>query len=225
MNKDSRKIDISIFEHKAEIFERFKKMCGFFESENVEKERITEAISCFEKSFECFEVRGLYSFFYGNALEKFDILPDKHIWDYFVESGVLGVIFYAVSCFEKQEFCEEGILAKFYYDLTGTAVIDVVRDVFRESLKKDFLKNEGDFFISNSFGTGFFGIDQCEIFKFFDILDCSEIKMEINEQGVIFPNKSFVGFFIASENEILIDNDCKNCRGTKKGCIFCKNNK
>lgn len=218
-------IDISIFEYKADIFERFKKMCGFFENSNVEKARIFEAVEYFEKSFECFKIKNIFSFFDGNALKKFNISIDRHISSYFDESCILGTNFYAISCFEKKEFDKSDILAEFYYDLTGTAIIDVMREVFEIKFADYFKKKNCDSFVSKSFGVGFFGIEHNEIFNFFEILNCRKIGMEINEQGVIFPDKSFIGFVVVSEKEILINSDCKNCKGRNEGCIFCRNSR
>ena len=132
--------------------------------------------------------------------------------------------FFAV-CAEDKDGMEKNFLSvlnDFYRDLTGTAIIDVLRDVLKKYFEKlDYVK-KNNFFVSDAVGFGFFGMDYKENFKIFKLLDCDKIGLYINENGVIYPNKSFIGFFIISEKEFSVGNDCKNCIGSKEGCFFCR---
>ena len=105
--------------------------------------------------------------------------------------------------------------------MTCNAVIDISRKILKNIFEDfDFIKNSA-FFVSRAFGPGFFGIGPEEISYFFKLIDCRKIGLYLNESGVIYPEKSFVGFFVVSENKIFIENDCESCVGTKDGCFFC----
>lgn len=121
-----------------------------------------------------------------------------------------------------------GMLDLFYQDTWETACIDAARDKLREYLSNnvpwDFALGEKDFFISSSFGPGYYGMDIADVSKFFELLDGDKIGIKLNQYGVMVPAKSNVGFFLVMKKEIKIPKDnCGDCLGNDKGCIFCKN--
>jgi len=208
---------------KNEVYERFRELCGFFENPEVDFARKREASFCFEKAFQCFMAKSVYSFFSENDLKNNCAFANNGILKRLSEYKILGVFFFGVVAAEKGINESRGLLEEFYFDLTGTAVIDVSRDILRDCFFDFCFEEFDEFFISQAFGIGFFGIEHNEIYKFFDVLDCDKINLYLNESGVMKPDKSFVGFFVVSENDILIENDCRDCVGNKTGCLFCKN--
>ena len=217
-NEIFNKIDFNILNYKDLVFDRFKKLCGFFESDAIDKNRISEAINYFEKSFLNFDVKIKSSFFEENFFEKFNININDEILKIFLDSIIKGFLVFGIGAFEKNNYKKENLLEEFYFDLTGTAIVDVSREILKTYFQNEFVQ-----FVSEAFGVGFFGIKQEEIYKFFEIMDFSKIGFYLNENFVIYPDKSFIGFFVVSENQIYIKNDCKNCIGKSKGCFFCKN--
>lgn len=210
--------DINTRDFKELVFDRFKKLCGFFENPNVDTARIDEAVLCFDKYFGNYDVKAIYSFFDKNIFIKKEIHIDENILKGFYKKDIYKFVFFAVSAMDVENI-KRSFLEEFYYDLTGTALIDITKNI----LKNNILNyNKNNFFVSDAFGIGFFGIEHKEIFKLFMLLDCGKIGLFINERGIMNPCKSFFGFFIVSEKEIFIENDCVNCVGNRNGCFLCK---
>ncbi len=203
-------LNIPIDDYKNYIFKRFKKLCGFSECGEIDRDRADEAVLCFWENLSVLKLKAVYSVFS-------EILKSK----------VSEFIFFAVSAdigdyYVKKSLAGGNILKEFYFDLTGTAVIDVSRHILKSYFENsDYIKKTG-LCVSNAFGPGFFGIEHKEVFRFFKLLDCNKIGLYVNESGVIYPEKSFVGFFVISKNEIFIENDCEHCVGNKNGCFFCE---
>ena len=212
--------NINIEYFKESIFRRFKELCGFFESSDIDKDRIDEAVFCFEKFFNCFKAKSVYSFFNKDIFRKNKIYIDKNTWIEFEKCGVCGFVFFALSIDTDNDkikyFFQESFLKEFYFDWTGTAIIDTARSILKHKLLKD------NFFVSEAFGIGFFRITKEDILRVFQFIDYDKIGLIINERGIMKPDKSFLGFFAISEKEIIISNDCSNCIGNKRGCFLCK---
>jgi len=202
---------------------RFRELCGFNQNNNIDCNRKIEAEQCFEKSFECLSAKGIYSFFDKNIFDYKNIFINRNILNDFFKSKVLGFVFFAVLASEVKKVNKGSILEEFYFEMTGNAVIDVARNFMKIDIENLFKGGFHQFCVSEAFGTGFFGIENDFIFEFFNLVDCSDIGLQLNHNGVLKPNKSFVGFFVISETPVLIKNDCKNCLGNKNGCCFCKN--
>ncbi len=214
--------DICIMDFKNEVYKRFIELCGFFENPKVDSQRKKEALYCFEKAFQCFESKSIYSFFDCGDMYNKDYFINNWVLGKFFDRNVLGMFLFGIAVTEKEINYKISILEEFYFDLTGTAIVDVSRDILRGCFF-DYCFSEFDkFFISRAFGVGFFDIEHDKIYDIFDMLDCHKINLCLNESGVMKPDKSFVGFFVVSENEILIENDCRDCVGDKAGCYFCK---
>ncbi len=219
-------LNIPINKYKDWIFERFKILCGFFETDDIDRDRLKEAILCFWEYFGLLEVKSVYSFLDDNVFDDNNIYIDKCIFTELLKSNIFKFIFFAVSAdtgvYNIKNSFRGDILKEFYFDLTCTAVIDISRKILKNIFEDfDFIKNLS-FFVSNAFGPGFFGIGHKEVFSFFKLIDSDKIGLYLNESGVIYPEKSFIGFFVVSENEIFIGNDCESCVGNKKGCFFCE---
>ncbi len=213
---------ICIKDFKDRFFERFKDLCNFFENSNVDNERKKEAVFYLEKSLSYFEINSIYSFSDKNIFLDKDISIDNTILEKLSKCGFLGLFIFAVAASENKKTENNNILEQFYFDLTGTAIIDVSKNILKDYFINIYMEESDNFFISNPFGVGFFGIEQREIYKFFELLDCDKIGLTINKSGVMNPNKSFIGFFAVSKNKIIVKNDCKNCVGSRSNCNFCK---
>ncbi len=221
----SYSLDVTIEAYEECVFERFKELCGFFEGTEVDRDRLREAVLCFWEYLSLLQVRAVYSFFDANVFADNNIYIDKRVFSEILKSNVFKIVFFAVSVdtgvYNVKNSFLGNILKEFYFDLTCNAVIDISRKILKNIFEDfDFIKNSA-FFVSRAFGPGFFGIGPEEISYFFKLIDCSKIGIYLNESGVIYPEKSFVGFFVVSENKIFIENDCESCVGTKDGCFFC----
>lgn len=221
-------IDFNYRKLKADIFKRFKEICGIFDNADIDIERKKEAIDIFEKAFYCYKLKGIYSFVEKNFFEdenRFyaDIVKKN------LNVNITGIAFFGVGAFfENIDYSsEKSMLEDFYVDVTGTAIIDVARGIFKQKLEKEILEDNkcNGKYISDAFGVGFFGIEHNRIFEIFDMANCCKIGLKINDSGVIEPDKSFVGFFAISNEIFSKINDCKDCIGSRYGCFLCEKNR
>lgn len=213
--------DINIHSYKKQVFKRFKELCGFFENREIDKDRIEEAVWCFDKYFDYFNVKTIYSFYNKDVFEKNNIHINKNISDKFKESDIYGYIIFALQAYCQNKINEKSVLKEFYFDVTGTAIVDSVRNILKYKFSNDSFNGNNNFFVSDSFGIGFFGIENKEIFRFSEIIDCNKIDIFISESGVMKPDKSFIGFFTVSKKEIIVKNCCESCIGNRKNCFLC----
>jgi len=219
-------LNISIENYKEYVFERFKELCGFFKNTEIDGSRVDEAVLCFWESLNALKVKAVYSFFDSDIFNDNDIYINEYIFSEILKSNISEFVFFAVSAdtgtFDIKKTFDGNILKEFYFDLTGTSVIDVSRSILKSFFEKFDYVRKSNLFVSKAFGPGFFGMKHKEIFRFFKLLDCDKIGLFLNNSGVIYPNKSFIGFFVISEKKIFIEDDCKNCIGGGNGCFFCE---
>lgn len=111
----------------------------------------------------------------------------------------------------------ERILDQLLCDSWGTAFIDAGRELF-----KQYLENEMEGIISESFGPGFYGMSVWELYKFFEIINTDILNLYINQKGMLVPEKSCAGiFFQLKEGSKLPPSACDSCKGNLSGCQFC----
>lgn len=101
-------------------------------------------------------------------------------------------------------------------DLLGTAFSDSAMEYIAEEAGE-----KGKWFVSPSLGPGYYGLPIGDMIEIYSEMKGSELGVSINENGMLFPEKSRAGFFILSEEPVEFINQCKECRGQKQGCSLC----
>jgi hypothetical protein len=220
----------------------FRTICGFNRESMKHKPRtesmMAAGISAREKISDSIHLRAILSdygsevvkdrairindvSFFCNAFERIRPESSIRLYAYIVTAG-------------EFELKDASITEQFFADTWGTAYVDAGRDILQKLIREDiaaFVPHPGktagakDFFISDSFGPGYYGMEVTEIGHFFEILDGSKIGVTASAQSFMLPQKSCAGFFIAV-NDItqLPGEDCRSCLAGKKGCNFCRFN-
>ena len=145
-------IDFNYRKLKADIFKRFKEICGIFDNADIDIERKKEAIDIFEKAFYCYKLKGIYSFVEKNFFEdenRFyaDIVKKN------LNVNITGIAFFGVGAFfENIDYSsEKSMLEDFYVDVTGTAIIDVARGIFKQKIEDGYHNEVPDNWLKNGY--------------------------------------------------------------------------
>lgn len=168
-------------------------------------------------------------FYFGKNIEiKCDILERLTLKQDDIISGYLYT-FHAPEILEdgKQEYEKLPLLEKYYVENWKIAVLDAGRDWIRNYLLQ---RNNTDhthipYYVTDSFGPGFYGMGIEELPLFFEVLDGESVGVHLNKSKTMEPLKSCIGIYLVTRKDIskLMGKDCINCVGNKLGCVACRN--
>jgi hypothetical protein len=224
----------------------FIEICGFNRESAKDKPRtaamIAAGMSTRSKLLKAIQLKAIVSAYGPYALQGHAIVIQGHSFsckalDRIPADSVLSVYAYIVTAGDVS-LPEASMVDQFYADAWGTAYVDAGRDLLQNWIQQDMaaemaagivdsmkISETKEFYISDSFGPGYYGMDVTEIPKFFKILDGAAIGVTASEQSFMRPQKSCAGFFIAvNDPRHLPGEDCKSCLGGEKGCQFCRFN-
>lgn len=215
------------------IEEVFKKAWEYFKErskidiEETENSLVKESIDLYEKLTELIEIKVILSRYYKiHVLEQSFMFDDVTIGCEVLESieksHIRGVYLYMLTLGEYQ--CDyEGLMEQFIVDIWETALIDASREYIRDYIRNLLIRNdEGEKYVSDSFGPGYYGIGMEEVNSFFKVLDASKIGVTLNSNGIMKPMNSIVGLYLESDKNIVLpSNSCKTCIGGSVGCSLC----
>lgn len=137
-----------------------------------------------------------------NAFEQIDTDQIKGAYVFFIYAGDIYLE-------------DRPIMDQLLIDMWGTAFVDSIRKHFGEMLAKEAN-------LSEEFGPGFFGMDVRQMIDLTNLTDPKKIGIEVRETGIILPQKSCGGIYLAvEEGYVPLDNACVDCKGTFKSCSYC----
>lgn len=145
-------------------------------------------------------------------------------------NSIHGVYLYIVTAGDF--FLEhEGILRQVFADIWGTSYIDAARNLLEQRLLHDYHEKYGDkqelqnkkYFLSNSFGPGFYGMKLDQIQDIISVVDEEKIQVCVKENSnLMTPLKSCAGiYFVVDDNYKMIGKECEKCMGNAYGCKLC----
>ncbi|NLT47153.1 MAG: HD domain-containing protein [Clostridiales bacterium] len=121
--------------------------------------------------------------------------------------------------------CKAGVtnLAEEYYaDLWGDGFLEAGRQILREQIRRYEIKNTDEYYISESFGPGFYGMPLDKLADLIRELDGSNIGLTSEMAEVCAKEKCSGGFFFITNGEgVFPAEECKDCIGHEGGCLFC----
>ena len=137
-----------------------------------------------------------------NAFEQIDLDQIRGAYVFFIYAGDIYLE-------------DKPIMDQLLVDLWGTAFVDSTRAYFKELLVKEAN-------LSEEFGPGFFGMDVRQMTELTKLVDPNKIGIEVRDTGIIIPQKSCGGIYLAvEEGYVPLDTACADCIGTFKSCSFC----
>lgn len=156
-----------------------------------------------------------------------DILERLKLGQDDILSGYLYLFHAPKIVKEWKKECEElPLLEQYYIENWKIAILDAGRDWIRDYL---YQKNNTNpiwpsYYVTESFGPGFYGMGMEELPAFFKVLDGKAVGVNLNKNGNMEPLKSCIGIYLVTKKDIslFMGRDCVNCMGNKLGCIACK---
>lgn len=119
----------------------------------------------------------------------------------------------------------EAVLDLVYEDLWGTALVDAGREALGEHLGRSLAGAPGGLRLSPSFGPGYFGMPLEAIGSIAGLLPTEAIEVRINRGGMLIPQKSCAGIFLAGAAEAAeLPVACASCGlgDSTAGCRYCR---
>ena len=222
---------VSISEAAAYPFaiDRFIQTCGF----NLETEKHKRMMKMGEKVREDglngININGLVSFYGPEVFQDDRIVIDEmnltcNYFSQIPKSSVKGVYLYMLTAGECLFSSEENIMDFLYADIWGTNYVDAgVHVLTEEFIRKDMTERfDGEAYLSEQFGPGYFGMPVIETKKFFEVMDADAIGVWVKDSGLMIPQKSCAGlYFVYDRDDIKAEVSCMKCYGNAKGCQFC----
>ena len=137
-----------------------------------------------------------------NAFEQIDTDQIKGAYVYFIYAGDIYLE-------------DRPIMDQLLIDMWGTAFVDSIRKHFGEMLAEE--SN-----LSEEFGPGFYGMDVRQMIDLTKLTDPKKIGIEVRKTGIILPQKSCGGIYLAVEDGYVpLDTACADCIGTFSSCSYC----
>lgn len=208
----------------------FSNMCGFNRNSEKFKRMLRDGLATRKKIKDKINIRAIVSSFEGDAIDGKTINLDGikfecNVFQRMNAKNVLKIYIYILTA-GIIELKETSTMEMFFADTWGTSYVETGRDVLKNIIEEDFLKDytgNKDIFISDSFGPGYYGMDVNQIRDFFKLLNGESIGVKVGDGGMMIPLKSCAGFFIVLDDEKQIPGeDCKSCLSNFKGCEFCR---
>ena len=222
---------VSIAEQAAYPFaeERFIQTCGFNLETEKHQRMMKMGAKVREEGLDGINVNGIVSFYGPECFvdDKIAIDGIELTCNYFAQipqKAVKGVYLYMLTAGECHFSSEENIMDFLYADIWGTNYVDAgVHVLTEEFIKKDMVSRfDGDAYLSEQFGPGYFGMPVIETKKFFQVMDADTIGVWVKDSGLMIPQKSCAGLYLVYDrDDIKAELSCMKCYGNAKGCQFC----
>ena len=106
--------------------------------------------------------------------------------------------------------------------LLGTGVsayVEAAHDLLKKRLKRIY---GNSLYLSEPFGPGYYGIPVEGTRGLFRLLDASRLGMELNESGMMLPEKSCSGFFVLTRRPAPLPKDCCESCLSPHSCGYCR---
>lgn len=199
--------------------------CGLQKDKPSLKKMRSHAMECLLKVWNNAEIKSIVSFYGPDCIGNGElVIENEHftcpVIDRSMSDDAVGVISFALTVGDVF-FDDKRILNQAYFDISGTSIVDAARDLLQDWIIQQY--GDKDYYVSKSFGPGFYGMPATDVIKIFHFMDCSRIGIELLPSGFMLPAKSCVGFYlISSKEEKLPVMDCAHCMGKGKMCNYCK---
>lgn len=134
-------------------------------------------------------------------------------------SNILSATLFIITC--ETILPQGNALDDLYVDMWQTAYLDAARSIIRQKRKDKLIMSDQDsFYISPSFGPGYYGMQLSELDKFYELLKGEDIGISI-QRGLLHPLKTCTGIFIDLNEAEKDFNACMYCVGNHSQCEFC----
>ncbi len=137
------------------------------------------------------------------------------------DQEVIGIFAYLLSLGE----CKSGVknqAEQYYADLWGNGFLEAGRQLLRDEIKRMKAPDFGVFYVSGSYGPGFYGMPLSLLDDLVREMNGSSIGILSDQSGDDSHQKFCGGFFFITDREgVLPAEECRDCIGHEGGCLFC----
>lgn len=210
----------------------FISTCGFDFSREKHQRMMKDGLKARTEGVEGIDIKALVSSFNADVFRDNKIIIGESefnckAFEQIAPESILEIYGYIITAGELIYSDDDNILKQLYSDIWGTAYTDSGRDLLEDYLidysKERFKGTSGkDFFLTNSFGPGFYGMETSQTKDFFEVLHGDKIGVEVRDTGVMVPLKTCTGFYMTVNDKASIPSpDCQDCISANKSCEFC----
>ena len=141
------------------------------------------------------------------------------IFRYFNQKEPVKILPYLLTIGPLPRQGTKGLLEEFYVDAWGSAYVEAAHDLLKKRLKRIY---GNSLYLSEPFGPGYYGIPVEGTRGLFRLLDASRLGMELNESGMMLPEKSCSGFFVLTRRPAPLPKDCCESCLSPHSCGYCR---
>ena len=214
---------------KAQVFAHAKEFfitsCGFDINKPRHQKMMDEALGVLENEKPDFDMKVICTrlgkeVYKNGAVKVGDIEISCNGFSRIAEENVMDVYITLVTAGDWHLENAAKARHQVYIDTWGTAFADGAKTLFEQELKAVI---EDEYFLSDPFGPGYYGMPSQDTHKFADILDMSLIGVEVRDSGIMVPLKSIAAIYLVTDNEnVLPPIACSECFGRLDGCRYCR---
>lgn len=137
------------------------------------------------------------------------------------KENVRGIYAYLLSLGECKSIVKNQA-EQYYADLWANGFIEAGRILLREGIKETDVDGKENLFLSCSFGPGLYGMLPDNLTNMMEEIENTMIGRLLSRDDNLPKEKICGGFFFITEGQgVLPMEECKDCIGHEKGCMFC----
>lgn len=158
----------------------------------------------------------------GNEIRLADMSLSCDVFREFVSCRIHSFFLYIISCGQEED--ENIPFGQMNYHVVQNACLELVRTILRNNFQKITLEeySQRNFFFSQEFGPGYFGMSLSEGQKIHRVLEGERIGVTYSH-GWMKPLRSTAGlsFSYSGLEKPIVMNPCDYCSSNKSHCKFC----
>lgn len=162
--------------------------------------------------------------FHNNAIHMSKSRFYCTAFEQILEENVRGIYAYLLSLGECKSIVKNQA-EQYYADLWANGFIEAGRIILREEIRKTVLVDDDKYFLSCSFGPGLYGMPPDNLTNMLEEIENTMVGRLLSRDDNLPKEKICGGFFFITEGQgVMPMEECKDCIGHEKGCLFCGGN-
>lgn len=206
--------------------EYFIRECGFQSNNGNHQELLEEGLQVLEKGKDRLNPSAVLSSIERNAFQKSSLIIKNKVFtcpafEQIPDENILKIYPYLLTV-GKCEFEGKNMLEQYYADVWGNAFLQGGRELLRDQIAHIASQTYPLFYVTYSFGPGFYGMNLNKLTDLSEVLDGELIGFSKDESNIMNTCKYCGGFFFVVKDQTKLPAiNCKDCIGHEEGCRFC----
>ena len=202
----------------------FIKACGFDLSKEKDRRMMATARAVWSQEYEGREFPAIIGSFGADTfadgiVDLGDGPISCNIFEGIPEDAVSEVYAFTLTAGEYSIDSDSDMMGYVYADIWGTSYVEAASEYVKAIIGSGLSSGLS---LSPEFGPGYFGIPVENTRKLADILRADDIGIQVNDGGLLIPQKSCASIMFAFHDfQLDAPAACVTCQGAKGGCKFC----